>query len=175
MNLISKESGSRHAMLAVLLTAAMTITAVAENWPAWRGPNGSGICPERKLPLRWSANENVRWRAPLPERGNSTPVVWGDRVFITQALEKQSRRMVMCFDRRDGRLLWQSGPAWLEKELTYPDNPPCSPSPVTDGRRVIAWFGSSGMYCYDFDGHELWRCDLGRQSHEWGYASSPVL
>jgi outer membrane protein assembly factor BamB len=160
---------------ATLFMAAMTMTATAENWPAWRGPGGSGISRDRKLPLRWSTNENVRWRAPLPERGNSTPVVWGDRVFITQALEKQRRRTVMCFDRRDGRLLWQSGPEWLEPEPTYPDNPPCSPSPVTDGRRVIAWFGSAGMYCYDFDGRELWRYGLGRQSHQWGYASSPVL
>jgi outer membrane protein assembly factor BamB len=63
----------------------------------------------------------------------------------------------------------------MEKELTYPDNPPCSPSPVTDGRCVIAWFGSAGVYCFDFRGRELWHRDLGRQSHQWGYASSPVL
>lgn len=127
------------------------------------------------MPFHWSTNENVRWRVPLPDRGNSTPIVWGDRVFVTQAIEKTGRRTVMCFDRRDGRLLWHAGPTWTEKERTHEDNPPCSPSPVTDGRRVIAWFGSAGLYCYDFGGRELWRRDLGRQSHLWGYASSPVL
>jgi outer membrane protein assembly factor BamB len=81
----------------------------------------------------------------------------------------------MCLDRRDGSLLWQAGPTWAEKEETHPDNPPCSPSPVTDGRRVIAWFGSAGVYCYDLRGRELWHRDLGRQSHQWGYAASPAL
>ena len=85
------------------------------------------------MPLRWSTNENVRWHVPLPERGNSTPVVWGKRVFVTQAIENENRRTVMCFDRRDGKLLWQAGPTWTEKEPTYPENPPCTPSPVSDG------------------------------------------
>lgn len=163
---------STHAA-AALLIAASTVAGVAENWPAWRGAGGSGISRETNLPLRWSTNENVRWRAALPDRGNSTPIVWGERVFITQAVA--SRRTVMCLGRRDGRLLWQSGPTWFGKEPTHPDNPPCSPSPVTDGRRVIAWFGSAGVYCYDFRGREVWHRDLGRQSHLWGYAASPVL
>ncbi len=110
---------------------------------------------------------------PLPDRGNSTPIVCNDRVFISQAVE--SRRTVMCFDRRDGKLLWQAGPTWTEKEHTYPENPPCTPSPVSDGQRVIAWFGSAGVYCYNFKGRELWHRDLGKQSHVWGYASSPVI
>jgi outer membrane protein assembly factor BamB len=147
----------------------------AANWPGWRGPDGSGVAAERNLPLRWSTNENVRWRVSLPERGNSTPVVWGERVFVTQAVVAEGRRTVMCFDRRPGKLLWQSGVTWREKEPTYDDNPPCTPSPVTDGRRVIAWFGSAGVHCYDFDGRELWHRDLGRQAHQWGYAASPVL
>ena len=156
-----------------LLITASTLAGAAENWPAWRGAGGSGICRERKLPLRWSTNENVRWRVALPDRGNSTPIIWGARVFITQAV--RNRRTVMCLARRDGTLLWQAGPTWTEKELTYPDNPPCTPSPVSDGKRVIAWFGSAGMFCYDFHGRELWRRDLGTQSHMWGYASSPML
>jgi outer membrane protein assembly factor BamB len=156
-----------------VLLAASTFAGVAANWPALRGADGSGICQEWKLPLRWSPNENVRWRVPLPGRGNSTPIVWGRHIFITQTVE--SRRTVMCLDRRDGKLLWQAGPTWTEKELTHPDNPPCTPSPVTDGKRVIAWFGSAGVYCYDFNGRELWQRDLGKQSHMWGYASSPIL
>src|SRR5258708_3409352 len=85
---------------------------------------------------------------------------WRGRVFVTQAIEAGSRRTLMYFDRRDGKLLWQSGVTWTEKEETYPDNPPCTPSPVSDGKRVIAWFGSAGVHCYDFKGLELWHCDL---------------
>ncbi|MBI3853302.1 MAG: PQQ-binding-like beta-propeller repeat protein [Verrucomicrobia bacterium] len=159
----------------VLVLVASSLTATAGQWPGWRGPDGNGTYQGKKLPLHWSTNENVRWRRPLPERGNSTPIVWNDRVFITQAVEKENRRTVMCFDRRDGKLLWQVGPTLLEKEPTVSDNPPCTPSPVSDDKRVIAWFGSAGVYCYDFDGRELWHRDLGPQSHIWGYASSPAL
>lgn len=127
------------------------------------------------MPIRWSATENIRWKVALPERGNSTPIVWGDRVFLTQALEKEGRRTVMCFDRANGKQLWQSGVTYREKEETHATNPYCSASPVTDGERVIAWFGSAGVVCYDFAGKELWRRDLGKQNHEWGYAASPVL
>jgi outer membrane protein assembly factor BamB len=81
----------------------------------------------------------------------------------------------MCFDRATGKLLWQSGVAYLEKESTHATNPYCSSSPVTDGQRVIAWFGSAGLVCYDFQGKELWRRELGKQAHIWGYGSSPIL
>ncbi|MEK7686472.1 MAG: PQQ-binding-like beta-propeller repeat protein [Verrucomicrobiota bacterium] len=160
---------------AALLITTSVLTVSAGNWPAWRGPGGNGICREKELPLHWSTNQNVRWRVPLPDRGNSTPAVWGNRVFVTQAVPKESRRTLMCFDRRDGKLLWQEGPHWTEGNPTHDDNPHCTPSPVTDGRRVLAWFGSAGLCCYDVDGHALWRRDLGRPSHQWGYAASPVL
>jgi outer membrane protein assembly factor BamB len=81
----------------------------------------------------------------------------------------------MCLDRRDGKLLWQKGTTWKEEEETHEDNPYCAASPVTDGERVIASFGSAGVFCYDLKGKELWHRDLGRQSHIWGYASSPVM
>jgi outer membrane protein assembly factor BamB len=158
-----------------LATVFATASALAGQWPAWRGSEGSGLCDETQLPFRWSTNENVRWHVALPDRGNSTPIVWSNRVFVTQAIAGENRRTLMCFDGRDGKLLWQRGPVWPDKELTHPDNPPCTPSPVTDGERVIAWFGSAGLYCFDFDGRELWRRDLGLQKHVWGYASSPVL
>jgi len=161
--------------LTLVFATLSALTTFADNWPAWRGPRGSGVCLETNLPLRWSTNENVLWHVPLPDRGNSTPIVWSNRVFVTQAIEKENRLMLMCFDRRDGKLLWQRGPVWNNKELTHPDNPSCTPSPVTDGERVVVWFGSAGVYCFDFDGRELWRRDLGPQKHVWGYASSPVV
>jgi outer membrane protein assembly factor BamB len=147
----------------------------AENWPAWRGPAGTGVANEPNLPLRWGTNQNVRWRAPLPERGNSTPIVWDNRVFVTQALEAEKRRALMCFDRATGRLLWQQGVKVEASETTHDTNPQASSSPVTDGERVIAWFGSAGVYCYDLQGKELWRRELGPQKHIWGWGSSPML
>jgi len=96
-------------------------------------------------------------------------------VFVTQAIEKEQKRTLMCFDRSNGKLLWQSGVTYAEKESTHATNPLCSSSPVTDGERVIAWFGSAGLFCYDLEGKELWRRDLGKQAHIWGYGSSPVL
>jgi len=154
------------------LFAGLT-SAFAVNWPAWRGPNGDGVTTETNLPLTWSATENVRWKIPLPEPGNSTPIVWGDRIFFTQ--NEGERRALWCVNRADGKILWQAGPTWKEQERTHQTNPFCASSPVTDGERVIAWFGSAGLWCWDLDGKDLWHIDLGKQDHEWGYGSSPVL
>jgi outer membrane protein assembly factor BamB len=153
----------------------MAAVAQAGNWPAWRGPHGTGISDESNLPLHWNPTNHVRWRVSLPERGNSTPIVWGRRVFVTQALTNEGRRTLLCFDRRNGRLLWQNGVTWTEAELTHETNPYCSASPVTDGQRVIASFGSAGLACYDLRGRALWRTDLGRQVHIWGHGASPIL
>src|SRR5215207_7828617 len=148
-------------------------TALAGNWPQWRGPEGTGVCPEKNLPTAWGTNQNIRWKAPLPEPGNSTPIIWGNRLFVTQAVQK--RRTLMCFDRANGKVLWQSGVTYPEKEPTHDTNPDCSGSPVTDGEHVIVSFGSPGLYSYDLDGKELWHRDLGKQIHMWGVASSPVI
>jgi outer membrane protein assembly factor BamB len=157
------------------LTLLLALTVTAGEWAAWRGPNGTGISTETNLPIHWSTNENVRWRVPLPERGNSTPVTWGNRIFVTQAITRDQRRTLMCFDRANGKLLWQQGVTYREEEPTHETNPICSASPVTDGERVIAWFGSAGLFCYDLDGKELWKRELGKQRHIWGWGSSPVL
>lgn len=152
---------------------SLTLPLLADNWPTWRGPAGDGVTKETELPVKWSATEGIRWKIALPERGNSSPVVWGDRVFLTQPVG--TKRTLMCLDRKDGRTLWQAGPEWTEKEVTHGTNPYCSASPVTDGERVIAWFGSAGLWCWTMDGKEQWHIDLGLQNHIWGYASSPVL
>ncbi len=164
-------------LLALLAAIVATVdnVAVAANWPNWRGPQNLGISGESNLPLTWSPTENIAWKLKLPERGNSTPIVWENRVFLTQPLEQEGRRTLMCVDAADGKLLWQVGTDYADKEPTHPTNPYCSASPVTDGERVIVWYGSAGVFCYDFQGNELWRQDLGIQEHEWGYAASPVL
>lgn len=156
-----------------LCAAFIKPVALADNWPQWRGPEGTGVCAEKNLPTTWSTNRNIRWKTLLPEPGNSTPIIWEKRVFVTQAVGQ--RRTLMCFDRANGKLLWQSGVTYPEKELTHETNPQCSGSPVTDGERVIVSFGSAGLFCYDLDGKEIWHRDLGKQSHMWGVAASPVL
>ena len=163
------------ALISTLLLASMVGQVLAENWPAWRGPEGTGVTAETDLPLEWSRDKNVAWRIELPDKGNSTPIIWEDRVFLNQAIESEKRRTLMCLDRTTGKLLWQSGVAYKDEDPTHPTNPYNSASPVTDGERVIAWFGSAGVYCYDFAGKELWHRELGPIGHEWGNGSSPVL
>lgn len=154
---------------------ALGMVAQAENWPAWRGAAADGISKEATAPLQWSKEDHVRWRAELPEPGNSTPIVWGNMVFLTQPRKSSGERALMCFDRGTGKLLWQATAAYREEEPTHATNFYASASPATDGERVIAWFGSAGLFAYDLKGKLLWKADLGRQRHTWGYASSPVL
>jgi outer membrane protein assembly factor BamB len=159
----------------VVFNCLLSLALHAGDWPAWRGPAGSGITPEKNLPTRWSATDNVRWKIALPDRGNSTPVVWGDRVFITQAVEKDHQRTLICLSRHNGKALWTNSVIYTAEEETHPDNPPCSASPVTDGQRIIVSHGSAGVFCYDLAGKLLWKRDLGQIHFEWGNASSPVL
>src|SRR4030095_8219052 len=100
----------RPILLSLLLLPAVV---VAEDWPNWRGPSGNGVSEEKGLPLTWSATENIKWKVPLPEGGNSSPIVVKDRVFVTQNDGK--RRTLMAFDRKDGKVLWQAGPTYGEK------------------------------------------------------------
>lgn len=164
-------------MTSIGLAAALLAVrpTVAGNWPQWRGPRGTGVSAETNLPVHWGPDENVRWKVPLPDRGNSTPVVWGHRVFLTQGMARERRHALLCLDRATGRRLWQREVAQIEPDLTHDTNPPGSSSPVTDGERVIAWFGSAGLICHNLEGRELWRRDLGRQRHIWGWGSSPVI
>ncbi len=145
----------------------------AADWPAWRGPAGTGLSAEKDLPPDWRTTQAVRWRTPLPEPGNSTPIVSRGRVFLTQS--EGTRRNLLCFDRKDGSLLWKKGIGVESEERTHKTNPYASASPVTDGERVIVWFGSGGLVAYDFSGTELWRTDLGRHDHRFGYGGSPVI
>jgi outer membrane protein assembly factor BamB len=156
-----------------LLTILLIQPATAAPWPGWRGADGFGVSTEKDLPLNWNATSGVKWKVALPEPGNSTPVVWGDRVFVTQAVG--DKRLVICFSRQDGKELWRGGADHVATEPTHKTNPYCSASPATDGERVYAWFGSAGLYCFDVSGKQLWHLDLGEHRHEWGYSTGPVL
>jgi outer membrane protein assembly factor BamB len=147
----------------------------AANWPGWRGPTGQGRSTEKDLPLTWSDKENVRWKVALPDTGNGSPIVWGKRVFITQATDKGKKRGLMCFDREKGKLLWSKFVTFDGKEPTHDTNPYGSATPVTDGELVITSLGSAGLVCYDFAGKQRWHRPLGEMIHIWGNASSPIL
>lgn len=162
--------------LIIPVLLASSLAAFADPWPAWRGDLlGSGKTSETGLPVEWGPDKNVRWRVELPERGNSTPVIHGDRIFVTQAVTEGNWRGLMCFARKDGALLWKSGLTYDKEERTHKSNPYCSASPVTDGKIVVAAYGSAGIAAYDLEGKELWHRDLGPIDHVWGNSSSPVL
>jgi outer membrane protein assembly factor BamB len=163
-----------------LLGLAMLILlapyAVAEDWPAWRGPTGQGHSSETKLPLTWRPDKNVKWKIPLSEPGNSTPIVWKDKIFLTQANKGGSVRSLLCFNRADGSMVWKKDVAYAEKERNWNPTWYANASPTTDGERVFVSFGSAGFYCYDLAGKELWkRTDLGAWDHAFGNSASPVL
>jgi outer membrane protein assembly factor BamB len=164
----------RHGAWAAILIG-VAASALADDWPAFRGPGGNGVAQEDKAPLHWGPGQNVRWKVSLPGPGNSSPIVSGGRVFITCAENEGKKRNVYCFDRRTGGKLWVRTVEFPTVEPTHRSNPYCASTPVTDGSRVIVWHGSAGLFCYDFDGKELWKNDLGETRHDWGYASSPIL
>ncbi len=165
----------RRIMLAWIIAVFVTSSVSAENWPAWRGADGTGISQERNLPLHWSDKENIRWKVPLPEPCNSTPIIWENHVFLTQGVDGGKRRVLIAIDRTSGESRWQRELVCETEETSHRQNPPCSSSPVTDGKFVYAYLASSGVIAFDFAGKELWRRDLGPVLHRWGNGGSPVI
>jgi outer membrane protein assembly factor BamB len=161
--------------LLVLLSLA---TARAEEWPGWRGPRGDGTSQETGIPLRWSKTENVAWEVPVPGKGHSSPVVWGDRIFLTTCLEKEEQRLLLCLDRRDGKLLWQKVVLTARLERKHKLNSYASSTPATDGKHVWVSFLDAPnvlVACYDVEGQEVWRTSPGKFSSVHGFCSPPVL
>ncbi|MCH2210423.1 MAG: PQQ-binding-like beta-propeller repeat protein [Fuerstiella sp.] len=164
--------------LCTLITGFLTVTltiAHAADWQQFRGPDGSGISHEKNIPVTWGPEENIAWQSPLPGPGNSSPIVSNGRVFVTCATDQGKNRGLHCFDRRDGTELWNRTVRYAKITPTHAQNPYGASTPVADGRHVVVWHGTLGLYCYDFNGHELWHTDLGEFSHVYGYASSPVI
>jgi len=159
----------------VALLGTLSLTVTAADWPSFRGPQGNGVTDETGFPLEWSAEKNVRWKLPLPNRGNESPIVSNGRVFVTSATDKGTERRLHCVDRKTGDLLWTESVTVETEEPTHQTNPFGAATPAADGERVVVWHGSAGLYCYDFDGNELWKRDLGKVGHIWGYGSSPVI
>jgi outer membrane protein assembly factor BamB len=172
----------------------------AQNWPGWRG-DGRGISPEKNLPLKWSESEGVKWKTAIPGAGHSSPIVWGNRVFISTAAAKdpnvESFRggvymggnrpkpdaseyaySVICLDANDGNILWSKAVMTQNpKTRRHTKNTYASETPATDGKYVFTSFGSAGLYAVDFEGNGIWQRDLGqmRGKQGWGTGASPVL
>lgn len=161
----------------LLLLTLVTSSIHAADWPQWRGPGFNGSSVEKNLPAKWSQTENIAWRAPLPGSSGSTPVIWGDRVFISGVDKAKETLLAMCFDRKNGAPLWRKTLGRgisRDSRSTY-----AAPSPVTDGKRVIFFYGNGLLACFDMKGTEKWSrniCDdYGEFAFLWTFASSPAL
>jgi len=173
------------------------------NWHQWRGPMANGVAPHAQPPVKWSETDNVQWKTPIPGDGSCTPIVWGDRVFVTSALKTDRevvelppltaeppggykterprsyyRFIVFCVDRNSGRVRWRhTATEAIPHEGCHSTNSYASGSPTTDGERLYVSFGSRGLFCCDLEGHLLWSRDLGDMVTRsgWGEANTPVI
>jgi len=162
------------ALIAFALTLAAS-TSAETRWPRWRGPGGDGQSNETGLPVTWNAT-NIVWKTPLAGRGESSPVIWDEKLFVTTADDDGHQRSVLCLDRRDGKLLWEKSVEWAgTPEPLHKMNTWATPTCATDGEVLVAFFGRGGLHGYTLDGQPLWSNDLGPSANPWGSASSPVL
>jgi hypothetical protein len=155
-----------------------TSSAPGAHWPQWRGPTGQGHCSDTRVPLTWNERQNLLWKTPLPGHGNSTPIVWGDRVFLTAASADGAQRHVLCIRATDGKILWQQFAAKVaQPDKIHAWNTHATPSCTTDGKHVYAFFGTPGLFCYDLDGRLVWKHSFGTFTTEpgWGVGASPFL
>jgi len=166
--------------ISFLFTVALllpTVAAAAEPWPAWRGPRGDGTSTDTALPIRWSATENVLWKAPVPGKGHSSPVIWGDRIFLTTCIEGEQKRMLLCLDANTGKVLWQKTVLTAKLERKHRLNSFASSTPATDGKLVWVTFMAYPkvwVVCYDVEGKERWRTSPGELHSVHGFCSSVI-
>ena len=203
----------RNTTIAVVLVVALlqlgptARTAPAVNWPGFRGPSASGVADGQNLPDTWNGvtGANIRWKVEIPGLAHSSPIVWGDRVYVTSAISSRGdatfkpglygegtasedrtpqKWVVIALDRKTGKTVWQTTAyEGVPKEKRHIKATYANATPVTDGRYVIAFFGSQGLYAFDMNGKAVWQKDLGflntgaydLPEYEWGTASSPII
>jgi outer membrane protein assembly factor BamB len=199
----------RHLQIVAGLAAALIIgwpevgptaqgtEAAVKFWPQWRGPHGTGVSRSANPPLEWSESKNIRWKVEIPGRGSSSPVVWGDRLFVLTAVPAgvigdaqhaprggvqpriAHRFLVMAIDRKTGRTVWERvAREEAPHEAGHPENSTwASSSAITDGEHVFAYFESRGLFAYNMDGTPLWQTDFGdkRMRNQFGEGSTPAL
>jgi len=164
-------------LICVVVLTVMS-SASAENWPSWRGPRGDGTSIEKGFPLTWSPTENIAWKTPIPGTGHSSPIVWGDRVFVSSCVEKEENRILVCVDRTNGNIVWDKVVLKSPLEKKHGLNSYASSTPATDGKYVyVTFFDKPKMVvvCYDFDGREIWRKSPGEFKSQHGFCSPPIL
>ena len=188
----------------ILLFLMLAMPAFAADsdawWPAWRGPDGSGAVHEAKLPVKWDDKTNIKWMTEIPGHGLATPVIWGDKLFVLTAIptdkdtgfsgssgrawmkpvspDKFQKFDVIALNRKDGSIIWRKTAIEDAPHETYHgDASWASGSPVTDGKYLLAYFGSRGLFAYDLDGNFKWKVDLGDMTtrNGFGEGSSPVI
>jgi outer membrane protein assembly factor BamB len=164
--------------LSLVALLAMSRFAEAEDWPGWRGPRGDGTSLETSVPTKWSQTENVAWKTPIPGVGHSSPIVVGDRVFVTTCLVKERQRVLLCLDRQDGKILWQKVVITAPLEGKHGLNSFASSTPAGDSKHVWVTFFDKPhivVVCYDHDGRESWRTSPGTFTSMHGFCSSLLL
>jgi len=196
---------TRGLLLLLILTCLGGFGNAQTNWPQWRGTGGSGISTETGVPLEWSESKNIAWKTAIPGRGHSSPIVWGDRIFLTTSIEgpivpgaeavRHYRRgeeylhpdsvganhsytmKLFCLDLKSGRVLWEKTVyEGTVHDNRHKKNTYASATPATDGRFVYLSFEAEGVYCYDFDGKRIWKTSLGKIAKGgMGPGTSPVL
>ncbi len=204
---VAEETGTEKSSSTNDFKAGMSLVKKANNWPSFRGEKASGVADGQYPPVQWNeeAQNNILWKVPIPGISHSSPVIWGDKVFITTAVSSDTsavlrvglygdvkpdadvsehRWEVYCLDRKSGKILWQQlahqGVPQVKRHTKATQS---NSTPVTDGQYLVALFGAEGMYCYDMDGKLLWKKDLGfldagwffDPDYHWGHASSPII
>jgi len=194
--------------ISAALASTFLAAAYAQNWPSFRGPGATGVLDTRhSVPVSWDvgAHRNIAWRTVIPGLGHSSPIVWGDRIFVTTAVSSDPQSVfqypvagdldrrsdlarhqfkLYCLDKRTGKIVWESVAAEsVPRVARHPHNSYASATPATDGKRIVAFFGSEGLYAFDLDGKLLWKQDVGPldqgafdlPDYKWGSASSPII
>ena len=184
---------TRSPALVLVFAATLTcLSASAGEWPQFRGPNSNNLPDDANLPTVWTPEQNVAWKVPISGHGWSSPILWGDRVFVTTAVEEEAPKLskrnrllggiyrweVHCFDLASGKQLWKKVATRGEPQIsTHQGNGYASETPVTDGELVYAYFGMTGLFAYDMNGNLAWKKDLGsfQMQRDWGTGSSPLI
>ena len=192
--------------LSLALVAVFVTTASAQNWPQFRGPGATGVVESPGQPVKWdaAAAQGVRWKLAIPGLAHSSPVVWGNKIFVTTAVNsaKDETRFglygdvapvkndpkhtwkVYAIDRLKGTILWERiASENIPKVKRHPKSTPADSTPVTDGKYLVVLFGSEGLYTYDLNGKLLWKQDLGvldsgwfyDADYQWEHGSSPII